>query len=285
MIPKGELDKYNNIGDIEFTGERVVPGKTPYVTYQEHINRYVFALKFVKNKIILDVACGTGYGTDFLVKNGAKKAIGLDISTDAINYAKNVYKKQNLSFIQGNSINLPFHDKSFDVIISFETIEHIKEHDKFLNECWRVLRNGGLFICSTPNKRVSSPYTKKPSNPFHVKEFYIDEFSNLLDKYFVENRLYSQNNVNLIKKRIFRLGGMILSVIPMGNVIKSTIKKLVTSNKNFCQTSELKNKKVQLGEIIDMDYKVSNLKSNQVITPTFIIAVAKKGENKECCNK
>ncbi len=69
-------------------------------------------------------------------------------------------------------------------------------------ECWRVLRNGGLFTCSTPNKRVSFPYTKKPSNPFHIKEFHIDEFSNLLDKYFVGNRLYGQNNISLIKNRI-----------------------------------------------------------------------------------
>lgn len=271
----------NDTNEINFTGERVVPNITPYVTYQEHINRYVFASKFIKNKIVLDVASGSGYGTDFLLKNGAKKVIGLDISNEAINYAKNVYKKQDLSFIQGEATNLPFHDEWFDIIVSFETIEHLRDYRRFLTECCRVLKKSGLFICSTPNKRVSSPYTKKPSNPFHVKEFYIDEFYNLLDRYFVENRLYGQENINLIKKRIFRLGGMVLSVIPMGNAIKSMIKKFVASNKNFCQTCELKNEKVELGEIIDTDYKVSELKSNQVITPAYIIAVAKKGEGKK----
>lgn len=194
MMQKVELNKLDNIIELEYTGERVVPSKTPYPIYQEHINRYVFASKFIKNKIVLDVASGTGYGSYYLIKNGAEKVTGLDISSDAINYAKNAYKEQDLSFIQGDSINLPFHDKSFDIIISFETIEHIKKYDKFLNECWRVLRNSGLFICSTPNKKVSSPHTKLPLNPFHVKEFFPEEFHEIINRYFRDTRVYGQNN-------------------------------------------------------------------------------------------
>ncbi len=190
MKIRNEANKGNNIIKLEFTGERVVPGKTTYAIYQEHINRYVFASKYIKNKIVLDVASGTGYGSYYLLKNGAEKVIGLDISSDAINYAKNTFKEQKLNFIQGNSINLPFHNKSFDVITSFETIEHIKEYDKFLNECWRVLRNGGLFICSTPNKKISSPHNKLPLNPFHVKEFFPEEFYEIINKYFIDTRLY-----------------------------------------------------------------------------------------------
>lgn len=194
MIAKEKSNKHDNTVELEYTGECVVPSKTPYPIYQEHINRYVFASKFIKNKIVLDVTSGTGYGSYYLIKNVAEKVTGLDISSDAINYAKNAYKEQNLSFIQGDSINLPFHDKSFDVIISFETIEHIKKYDKFLNECWRVLRNGGLFICSTPNKKVSSPHTKLPLNPFHVKEFFPEEFYEIINRYFRDTRLYGQNN-------------------------------------------------------------------------------------------
>lgn len=61
--------------ELEFTGEFVVPNKTPYATYQEHINRYVFASNFVMNKIVLDVACGTGYGSNCLLKS-AKMVVG-----------------------------------------------------------------------------------------------------------------------------------------------------------------------------------------------------------------
>lgn len=278
MMPKGELNKHDNIAELEFTGERVVPGKTPYLTYQEHINRYAFASKFIKNKIVLDVACGTGYGSYYLIKIGAKKVIGLDISSDAINYAKNIYKNQNLNFIQGDSINLPFHNKSFDVITSFETIEHIKEYDKFLKECWRVLRNSGLFICSTPNKKISSPHTKLPLNSFHVKEFFPEEFCEIINKYFVDTRLYGQENINFIKRRIIDIGRRTLLVIPWGEIIKRVIKKYISSNdKIFDFNSNQQNGRIELLEdIIDEDYKVSKFKENKITTPAYIIAIAKK---------
>ena len=277
-MPKGELNKHDNIAELEFTGERVVPGKTPYKTYQEHINRYAFASKFIKNKIVLDVASGTGYGSYYLIKIGAKKVIGLDILSDAINYAKNTYKNQNLNFIQGDSINLPFHNKSFDVITSFETIEHIKEYDKFLKECWRVLKNSGLFICSTPNKKISSPHTKLPLNPFHVKEFFPEEFYEIINKHFVNTRLYGQENINFIKRRIIDIGRRTLSVIPWGEIIKRVIKKYISSNdKIFDFNSNQQNGRIELLEdIIDQDYKVSKFKENKITTPAYIIAIAKK---------
>lgn len=275
MRSKKELNKGNNIIELEFTGGRVVLGKTPYVTHQEHINRYVFASRFIKNKIVLDVASGTGYGSDYLIKKGAKKVIGLDISNDAINYGKNAYEKQNLSVMQGNATNLPFHDESFDIIVSFETIEHLKEYRKFLIECRRVLKNEGLFICSTPNKRVSPPSTKKPLNPFHVKEFYPEEFYELLNEYFANIGLYGQCDINLIKRRIVELGGEILSIIPNENAVKSVIKKFILSpSKSSCKDAELRGKK--LNKIVDEDYEISKFKNNKVITPAYIIAIAKK---------
>jgi len=278
MIPKGELNECDNIVKIEFTGERVVPGKTPYTVYQEHINRYVFASKYIKNKIILDVASGTGYGSYYLIKNGAKKVIGVDISSDAINYAKNVYKKQNLNFIQGDSINLPFRDESFDVITSFETIEHIKEYDKFLKECRRVLKNDGLFICSTPNKKVYSPYAKLTLNPFHIKEFFPEEFYRILNRHFRNTKLYGQKNVSLIKKRIFNIGKRVLSIIPKGEIIERVIKKYINSNDKISNfNSNQHNGKIKLIEdIVDEDYKVSNFKDNKITTPAYIIAIGRK---------
>jgi len=270
-----------NIKDINFTGECVVPNKTPYITFLEHINRYQFALKFVKSKTVLDVACGTGYGSNYLTKE-AKEVVGVDISNDAINYAKNNYIKPNLNFYNGDAINLPFLDESFDVIVSFETIEHIRKYDKFLNECWRVLRNGGLFICSTPNKKISSPHTKLPLNPFHVKEFYIDEFYELLDRYFVDTRLYGQQNTNLIKnsikKRVIDIGRRLLSVIPKGKIIKRVIKKYINSTDKFSDfNSDQQNGRVELLENnIDENYKVSKFKDNKITSPAYIIAIAKK---------
>ena len=281
MKSKKDVNMGNDLLELKFTGERAVPDKTPYAIYQEHINRYVFASRFIKNKIVLDVACGTGYGSDYLIKNGAKKVIGVDISDDAINYVKNAYEKQNLIFMQGSATNLPFQDESFDIIVSFETIEHLKEYEKFLIGCRMVLKDGGLFICSTPNKRISSPHTEKPLNPFHVKEFYHEEFYELLNEYFTNVDLYGQRDISLIKRRIVRLGGKMLSIIPKGDVVKSAIKKFIMSpNKDFCRYTELRDEKLE--EIVDEDYKVSKFKSNKVTTPSYIIATAKKmkDENK-----
>jgi ubiquinone/menaquinone biosynthesis C-methylase UbiE len=272
---KKEPNNVNNIVELEFTGERIVPGKPPYIIYQEHINRYIFASRFVKNKIVLDVASGTGYGSNYLIENGAKKVIGLDISNDAITFSRKTYKKDHLNFIQGDATNLLFGDKSFNVIVSFETIEHLKDYRKFLIECKRVLKNDGVFICSTPNKKVSSAHTEKPFNPFHVKEFYPDEFYNLLNEYFTNIDLYGQCNINLFKRRIIELGGKILSIVFNGDAIKDVINKFI---QNFNSNREVELNNAKLEESKDEDYKVSKFKNNQITTPSYLIAVAGKSE-------
>jgi len=188
---------------MEFTGERVVPGKTPRDIYLEHINRYVFATIWVQNKSVLDVACGTGYGVHYLVKKGARRAVGVDISIEAMNYAQDRFgEERRVSFICADGTKLPCVDNFFDVVISFETIEHIRQYRRFLLECRRVLKENGLFICSTPNRRVFSPSIGKPLNPFHVKEFWPEEFYRLLCRYFVDVTLYGQRDVNLVENSV-----------------------------------------------------------------------------------
>jgi len=188
---------------MEFTGERVVPGKTPRDIYLEHINRYVFATSWVQNKSVLDVACGTGYGVHYLVKKGARRAVGVDISIEAMNYAQDRFgEDRRVSFICADGTKLPCVDNFFDVVISFETIEHIRQYRRFLLECRRVLKENGLFICSTPNRRVFSPHIGKPLNPFHVKEFWPEEFYRLLCRYFVDVTLYGQRDVNLVENSV-----------------------------------------------------------------------------------
>lgn len=106
MNTKKDFEK--NIEKLQFTGERIVPEKTPYMCFQQHINRYHFASRLVRNKEVLDIACGTGYGSDYLIKNGAESVIGVDISEEAIDYANNNYKNENLTFIIGDATKLPF---------------------------------------------------------------------------------------------------------------------------------------------------------------------------------
>ena len=166
---------------------------------QKHIARYVFASQFVKDKTVIDVASGIGYGTHYLSKSGATLVIGADISFDTIARAKKRYRRGGLHFVAADATRMPFEDCACDVLVSFETIEHIEQYETYLSECTRVLKNDGLFVCSTPNKRVSRFY--KPD--FHVKEFYPEEFFELVNKYFSEVSCFGQTRINLLKPSRF----------------------------------------------------------------------------------
>jgi ubiquinone/menaquinone biosynthesis C-methylase UbiE len=191
--------------DMEFTGERVVPGKTPQTIYDEHIYRYIFAAGLAENKVVLDVACGTGYGTCYMAEKGSGKVVGVDISAEAVDYARERFGKDNkASFVCANAIRLPFGDDAFDMIVSFETVEHIRQCGKFLAECRRVLKGNGLLICSTPNRRIFSPKLAKPINTYHVKEFWPEEFYRLLRRYFADITFYGQCDVNLSDNSVDR---------------------------------------------------------------------------------
>jgi len=191
--------------DMEFTGERVVPGKTPQTIYDEHIYRYIFAASLAESKVVLDVACGTGYGVGYMVEKGAAEVVGVDISMAAVDYARESLGRNNeASFICANAIRLPFTDNAFDMVVSFETIEHIRPYRKFLAECRRVLKENGLLICSTPNRRIFSPNLEKPINTFHVKEFWPEEFYRLLRRCFADITLHGQCDVKLADNSVDR---------------------------------------------------------------------------------
>ncbi len=174
------------------TGERLIPSRHKgSLIYYEHIARYKNAIKLCKSKKVLDVASGSGYGTKMISKV-AKSVVGLDISNEAVKYSKRKYKGKNIKFIQGSCLEIPFENSVFDVVISFETIEHINNHEKFLEEIKRVIKPKGLVVISTPNKRV---YTKK--NTFHKKELTSGQFKKLLGGYFKHIQIAFQDSVTI----------------------------------------------------------------------------------------
>jgi ubiquinone/menaquinone biosynthesis C-methylase UbiE len=177
---------------LTFTGERFLPNEAGEM-WAEHWHRYHAIQHLVAGKRVLDVACGEGYGSA-LISRPALAVSGVDISADAIAHAKNVYSTQtNLKFFEASCTKLPFADHSFDVVASFETIEHITEHDAFLDEIKRVLTVDGLLIISSPNKAEYSD-ARNFQNEFHVKELYRDELATLIAKRFAHARWLSQRN-------------------------------------------------------------------------------------------
>lgn len=179
---------------MEFTGERFVPHLTEMQIKVEHLQRYLSITELVKGKIVIDAACGEGYGSSIL-SDTAKKVIGIDISDETIKHANTVYSKENLSFLTASIENLPVEDHSIDLIVSFETIEHVDEtlQNAFLSEVKRVLKHEGILIISTPNKHIYSDL-RNYQNPFHIKEFYKNEFNEFLGRYFKEVEIFHQKN-------------------------------------------------------------------------------------------
>jgi SAM-dependent methyltransferase len=161
-----------------FTGERFLPECSGEIWY-EHWHRYALARQLSQHCTVLDVACGEGYGAA-MVAETAFKVVGVDLSADVIQHAKNNYGHHaNLQFITASCECLPFSDASFDLAISFETIEHIEQQKEFISELTRVLRPDGVLILSSPNKRLYSD-AHDYHNEFHVRELYRNELEELL---------------------------------------------------------------------------------------------------------
>jgi len=173
--------KIKNNNELNFTGERLTTSMESGIMV-EHLHRYAIAETYTKNKIVLDIACGEGYGSMLLSKK-AKSVIGVDISVEAISHSQNKYKAPNLTFKVGSASNIPLPDKSIDVIVSFETIEHHDQHEKMLDEIKRILKDNGVLIISSPDKLYYSDIPKY-NNPFHIKELYEKEFRELINKHF-----------------------------------------------------------------------------------------------------
>lgn len=178
--------------NLPTTGERFLPDVMAGEIAIEHLHRYHIASKLAVGRDALDLASGEGYGTA-LIASVARSAVGVDIDGLAVEFATKKYVKSpsNLRFAAGSCTALPLADASFDLVVSFETIEHHAQHEQMLAEIKRVLRPGGLLVISSPDRREYTDVTGY-SNPFHVKELYRADFESLLSRWFRTIKLYGQ---------------------------------------------------------------------------------------------
>lgn len=170
---------------FRFTGERASLRDIGGI----NLARYKFIVPFVKNKKVLELGCGLGYGTFFLTENGAKKVLAYDADIDAISFAKRNFMGKRVNYRCAKIENIK-NVSDFDVVVSFEVIEHLVHPEKLLSLAKIALKKNGKFILSTPNRLKSSYDKGKPSNPFHAREYSPKELFDLLKEYFGKVELY-----------------------------------------------------------------------------------------------
>ncbi len=170
------------------TGERFIPEVMGgQLIEAEHVVRYALAAQLVRGRQVLDAGCGVGWGTGLLVAAGASSATGLDLDADAVANARG--RVPGAHFVQGDLAQLPWDAGSFDLVVCFETLEHVADQEQALDELVRVLAPDGLLLVSSPNPRVYPA-----GNPFHLHEFTPEELREAVGKRLPNVAQWNQHN-------------------------------------------------------------------------------------------
>ncbi|GLB61152.1 class I SAM-dependent methyltransferase [Cytobacillus sp. NCCP-133] len=188
---------------LKNTGERIILEELPLTNGMllEHLARYYFALYYAKGRV-LDIACGTGYGSKIMAKskkNEIDEIIAVDLDEETLKYAKQHHYHPLVKYRKADaaSENLQVELGLFDVITSFETIEHLEAEDAFLKNLFNMLKPGGILILSTPFGDGRGKPTKEP---FHVHQLTETEFIELFEP-FGTTEFYYQRSVLIEPKR------------------------------------------------------------------------------------
>ncbi len=167
---------------MKFTGERFIPGLGGCQIAYEHLHRYFFALRWADGSRVLDLACGSGYGAALLARR-AHHVWALDLDVETIETADRRWREPNLSFLQANATQLPFHNGSMDLVVAMEILEHVDAQEALIREAARVCSPTGVVLVSTPSKAEYSD-ARNYQNPFHKRELYLNEFVGILKEHF-----------------------------------------------------------------------------------------------------
>ena len=200
MAEMGASDTSTDPFEPNLGGERVVEGIHYGWLMKDHLARYEYISQYCRGKRVLDVATGTGYGANILRRNGAAEVVAVDREQGALDYAAERYGTDGLQWVHGDAYDLPF-EREFDVVVSFETIEHLKEPEQFVVQCKKAVKEDGLYAVSTP-ENVGGPFV----SVYHELEFNRAEFRELLERHFRVVDLLGQRRE--LRLAIRPLGGL-----------------------------------------------------------------------------
>jgi len=164
---------------LELTGERTLPDvPAENYWYRRHLAVYEWIAARVAGGVVLDMACGEGYGSDVLSRN-ASRVVGVDGNPEAHEHAKLRYTRPNLKFEWG-AVETYGEPAGFDAVVFLQTIEHVIDPPAVLAHFRRILKPGGTAYVSTPNVLKLAPAGRaKSDNPWHLREYRAAEFTEL----------------------------------------------------------------------------------------------------------
>lgn len=198
--------------------ERCYPGVSPKRVSEDHVQAYIFVKRFAADKIILDIACGEGYGSNMLKNAGARKVFSIDNNPDIVKHASRTYPGVSFSVADATSTNFP--DESFDMVVCLAAWHHLDGYAEFPKEVSRILKPSGLLIFSVPNEKIiyRNPFHKHFLTKFYRVDFTKEKAEKLLDPFFVIEGWYGQRFVkkyyaNRLVRLFLHLGSFMSSYI------------------------------------------------------------------------
>jgi SAM-dependent methyltransferase len=179
---------------VEWTGERCVPWVPQVAVLYEHLHRYMWAREHASGRDVLDLGSGEGFGAAILGEV-ADSVHGIDVDPRAVEHSTLNYGRPAISFSVDDARTLAgLDDQSFDLVVAFEVLEHVVEHEQVLAAVERVLRPGGTLIISTPNREAYAQARGDEQNPYHLHELSEQEFAKLLSSRFASVELFAQRS-------------------------------------------------------------------------------------------
>lgn len=243
------------------------------VTVQRCFYAYEFARDYVKGKNTADIGCADGYGTQYLA-DYTQSTIGVDYSETTIEAARAKHaSKKNLSFKSGSVPPIPLENESVDVVTAFQFIEHIHDRVGFMKDVHRVLKPGGVFLCTTPNIKMSIA-----RNPFHVHEYTFDEMKKEMESVFgsIELKgLQGNEKVNTYYEDNAKWAKKILRLDPLG-LHKMVPASWLVKPYNFLTTLMRKDLKEQNQNTLAISTKDFFLTADRLDFTWDIYVIAKK---------
>lgn len=205
----------NWLRQLRVSKGRIDPeAKSAHYSRQRSLAAYAFTRPYVSGRAVLDAGCGAGHGSAFIAGE-TKKLVGVDLDLPAVTYSAKSYRLPSLHFLCADLLKLPFPSNTFDIVISFQVVEHLRNLENYFQEVKRVLKQDGTFFLATLNRTE----TNTGLHPDHTKEYAPEDFCKMVTSFFPAASFYGlfgNERYLSVRREEARWGRIFLKMDPWG---------------------------------------------------------------------